>query len=67
MDSGVAWSVLLSTTIFVIKVVKMLWTHEVQHDTLTRATLSVTLVANGKLANHIATLLPMVVKQDIDN
>ena len=50
----------------------MLWTHEAQHDTLTRAKLSVTLtyvtlIANGKSANHIARLWPIEVKQDIDN
>ena len=45
----------------------MLWNHEAQHDKLTLATLSVILIDNGKLANHIARLLPVVVKQDIDN
>ena len=31
IDCGLVWSVLLSTTIRVITVVKMLWTHETRH------------------------------------
>jgi len=65
---GLAWSVLLSTMIRIIAVVKMLWTHKVQPseskafcDTDVSRVVW-TLINNGKLTNQITRLVAIVVK-----
>ena len=64
IECGLAWSVLLSTTIRVITAVKMLWTLRTGHIDPSKVVW--TLIDNGKLANQIARLAAIVVKYTID-